>query len=87
MIISTYTYLWITVSEAQGQPAVVDKNNGKGNGNIAAQPFNRLGWNIEMSGQAKSKQEEVSYLLFANIYIFLSVVNKNIIYLLHYYIF
>lgn len=28
----------------------------------ANQPYNRLTWNPEMSGQTKAKQEEVNYL-------------------------
>lgn len=52
--------LLFLVSEAQGQPNNPDKTSGKNTGSLTAQPFNRLGWNVEMSGQAKSKQDEVN---------------------------
>lgn len=36
---------------------------GAGSFEAAQKPFNRLGWNAEMSGQVKSKQEEVFFYL------------------------
>lgn len=51
-------FCYFIVSDTQGHPNSQDKGT-KGTGNLTNQPFNRLGWNVEMSGQAKSKQNEV----------------------------
>lgn len=48
-----------SVSESQGQSPAGAANKGPGSFEGAQKPFNRLGWNVEMSGQAKLKQDEV----------------------------
>lgn len=50
-----------SLSDSQGQ-AVVERPINKSASQPfigATQPFNRLGWNVEMSGQTKAKQEEI----------------------------
>lgn len=52
-----------TVSEAQGQANTGPERTINKSASTpfigASQPYNRLGWNADISGQAKSKQEEV----------------------------
>jgi hypothetical protein len=56
------------VSEVQGAAGNIEKSGGKTLGSAAAtsatfsgsqQPYNRLGWNADISGSTKEKQEQV----------------------------
>ena len=49
------------VSEAQGAPGSTDKQGSTAGGSFpgSQQPYNRLGWNADVSGSTKEKQEQV----------------------------
>ncbi|XP_046394754.1 coronin-7 isoform X4 [Ischnura elegans] len=44
---------------ANAAPERTEKGGAKGSGSIANVPFNRLGWNPDVSGETKEKQEQI----------------------------